>query len=670
MAKNLYSKALSQAVAGYSIIPLKKDKRPLVSSWTQFQKNPATEEQIEGWWLKNPDANYGIITGEISGITVVDIDVKEGSDVVDLNEFPETFTVKTPSGGYHLYYQYDADIKQTANTYPQFPHVDIRNDGGYVVGPGSVTDYVKKGKREGGTYTVHNKKAIQPFPREMFLGKAAAKKLKNTKTKLGTRLAKVQEMKDGDGRNVALASVLGTLLRGQPKQNYPELKVAFETIAQSMHNPLPEKEVAAIWNSIGSKAFDEAAEVDLMVNAKGVPFINVENVKRILLGDEDFVDRVVFDNFLQTYRYRPNKESAYRDLRDSDEITLVREISRKYDGFAMLAHATLQKALYEVANIRAVDSAADWLNSLKWDGEDRIETWLQKVYGVEDNKYHRAVGSNWLKGLAKRILKPGCKFDYVLVLEGPQGTKKSTSLGILGGEHHVETTAAPDNKDFLMLLQGNLIVEFSEGETLTRGEIKQLKAVITTQFDKFRAPYERHVQTHPRRCVFAMTTNQSEYLKDETGNRRWLPVECQQEADIEWLRTNRDQLLAEAAYRVTELDETTWEFPEEAAEEQMKRQISDPNTDRIVDWYNVNVKPDRKEKGVSVTEAYQEAYGFGHSKMNKRDEMEIANIFRNVLKLEKKQVMLDGNRVMRWFPEGTDVTNVIPQSVFASANDF
>lgn len=129
---SLYAKALAYQEAGFSVIPLKKDKKPLLSSWLEFQKTPATAEVIEEWWLRYPDANVGIVTGKISGITVIDIDTK-GETVVPLDTFPQTYTVKTPSGGYHLYYQYDPEIKQTANTYPQFPHVDIRNDGGYVV---------------------------------------------------------------------------------------------------------------------------------------------------------------------------------------------------------------------------------------------------------------------------------------------------------------------------------------------------------------------------------------------------------------------------------------------------------------------------------------------------------------------------------------------------------
>lgn len=647
--KNLYSKALQYAVSGYSIIPLKKDKKPAIASWLDFQKEPAAEDIIEGWWLKHPDSNIGIITGAISGITVVDIDTK-GDTIVPLETFPETFTIVTPSGGYHLYYQYDAEIKQTANTYPQFPHVDIRNDGGYVVAAGSKTDYkTKDSVKAGGEYKIFRKGEIMPFPRELFLTEKTVSK--KAKSGLIKKMEEVRDLVDGDGRNNKLCSLLGTMLRGQPKSAYESVRDSFYAVAETMKNPLDRKELEGIWNSIGGKTFEKASMIDLMVNHKGEPFVNLENLRKILAEDLDFKGRVVFDTFLQTYLYRHVAGAAYEELHDTHEITLTREISVKYGGFAMVEPSKVRSALMEVAREHRVDAAADYVNAIEWDKTARLDEWLIKTYNVTDNEYHRAVGSNWFKGMTKRMLDPGCKFDYVLVLEGPQGTKKSTSLGVLGGEWHVETTGSPDSKDFLMLLQGNLIIEFSEGETLSRGEIKQLKALITTQQDKFRSPYERHIQTHPRRCVFAMTTNQSEYLKDETGNRRWLPVTTIGEANIEWLRTNRDQLFAEAAYRVKILKETTHEFPESVLVEQARRQVSDPNEDRIVEWY-VGLTDIQKNAGVTADMVNSSAFLHVGGKLTKKDQMDITGVLRGILKLEKKQVTVQGQRYMRWFPPG------------------
>lgn len=646
----LGSKALQYAVGGYSVIPLKKDKKPLVASWKDFQKKAAPDHIVEAWWEQYPDANIGIVTGKISGITVVDIDMN-GDDTVPLDTFPETFTVKTPSGGYHLYYQYDAKIKTNANGYPQFPHVDIRNDGGYVVGP-----YSDNGK--GDKYVIVNKKEPVKFPQSLFVvGRKEKEGWIGNKIDTGglvEKIKKVQVMKDGEGRNHAMCSMLGLMLKGVPKGEYPAVKTAFMDIALGAVDPLGKAELETIWNSIGGRAVKKAATIEFMVDKNKNPIKNLENIRKILTEDEQFIGRCVFDEFLQKHLYRDGKGGTYDELNDSNEITLTREISMKYEGMEMVNPAMLRMALMEVSHEFSIDAAKDWIQSIKWDGEKRLDTWLCKTYGVEENEYHTAVGSNWLKGMAKRIVEPGCKFDYVLVLEGKQGTKKSTSMGVLGGNWYVETTAAPDHKDFFMALQGNLIIEFSEGETLSRGEIKQLKAVITTQHDKFRAPYERHVQTHPRRCVFAMTTNQSEYLKDETGNRRWLPIACVGDADIEWLGENRDQLMAEALYRVAELKETTYEFPDSVTAEQEKRQVVNPNTDRVREWYYNTIDENLRRQGITPHLVFTAALGMSDShKFSRMDSIDIQNILK-VMKLEQKRVRVQGVRAYRWFEEGAE----------------
>lgn len=657
---NLYPKALQYITQGYSIIPLKLDKKPAINSWREFQKAQPTDEMLERWWdceeLKN---NIGVVTGKISGITVIDIDTKDPENTVALDTFPQTYTVQTPSGGYHLYYEYDARIKQTANTYPQFPHVDIRNDGGYVVAPPSETMYRSGDKKKGGRYKVVCKMHPAPFPADLFLtSTTATSSKKKGKANINDKIEDLKKMKNGDGRNTAMCSIAGSLLYRNRWEDFPNLKVVFNAINDMLDEPLKDTEIDTIWKSITAKVRANNNGIELEKNEKGIPYPNLENIKRILTNDDDFVDCVFYDEFSQTYKYRPTPKAPYRDIHDTDITTITRNLSKKYDFLQMVVPQKIQLAVDEYGRENSRDLAADYIKGLTWDKVDRLSTWLTETYGTENDEYHRAVASNWMKGLVSRITNPGCKFDYVLVLEGPQGAKKSTSLGVLGevmpgGNWHVETTAAPDNKDFLMLLQGNAIIEFSEGETLSRGAIKQLKAVITTQYDKYRSPYGRYIENHPRRCVFAMTTNQSEYLKDETGNRRWLPVACMKEAEIEWLTTNREQLLAEAYYRVNELKETTYEFPEEATmQQQMARQIHDPNADRVAEWYLTVLKDHHRKAGITPHMAFTSALGQMNGNFTRRDEMSITTIFKLNMGLVRQRVMIGGHRAWRWYKEG------------------
>lgn len=394
----------------------------------------------------------------------------------------------------------------------------------------------------------------------------------------------------------------------------------------------------------------------VMVKGDKVFTQNTENMCRILRAHKNFKGKLQYDAWKNTLEIKDN--DTWRNLEDYDIINIQTEISILFDVFRKVGKEMISDAVMKVCRENTVDTAIDYIKATKWDGEERLKVWLHKVYNTPDDVYHQAVGANWFKGLVKRIIVPGCKFDYVLVLEGEQGTKKSTSLGIIGDVYegqpswHLETTMSTENKDFFMQFSGKAIIEFSEGETLSRTEVKRMKAIITTQSDKYRPAYGRLSVDFPRRCVFAMTTNQTEYLKDETGNRRWLPVACEGVANIEWLENNRDQLFAEAYHRVMELKETTYEFPEEETlAAQSSRRIHSPSQDLIAHWYFNKLTDEDREAGITVFQVYRDALNGGmvHKTLSRYDEMEIADVLKSTLKLEKKRRMMDGIQAMRWF---------------------
>lgn len=399
-------------------------------------------------------------------------------------------------------------------------------------------------------------------------------------------------------------------------------------------------------------------ELDLMYVEKDkrkIYYKNTENITRVIQKHPAFAQTLRYDAYRAIIERKVN--GVWRPLEDRDAVDIQTKISVLFSDFAHVSKEMTFDALVKVAYDNQIDSGRDYIQSLKWDGEARLDTWLSKAFGTTSDEYHKTVGANWLKGLVKRVVQPGCKFDYVLVLEGKQGIKKSTSLGALAGIlGHVETTISTEQKDFFLLMQGNAIIEFSEGETLSRTEVKQLKSVITTQVDKYRSPYGRATMPHPRRCVFAMTTNQGEYLKDETGNRRWLPVAVVGVANVEWIEENREQLLAEAYQRVVSKKETTHEFPQEELEEQQTmRRIKDPNIDVIVNWYWMQSAYSR-ETGISVAEIYIQALhgGFMTKPITRNDEMSISDVLKTWLRLEARRVMNAGMRSYRYFPtEGT-----------------
>lgn len=399
----------------------------------------------------------------------------------------------------------------------------------------------------------------------------------------------------------------------------------------------------------------ELKELDLLYTmSKGgaITYVqNTENITRVLNGHEKFKGQIKYDAFTNVVYYKD------KPLEDHHVIEIQTKIQITMPDFVKVSKEMVFDAILKVARDNTYDSAIDYLQSIKWDGTKRLDQWLSKTYNTPDDIYHQKVGSNWLKGLVRRIMIPGCKFDHVLVLEGEQGTKKSTSLMVLGKDWHVETAMSTDNKDFFMMFQGKAIIEFSEGETLSRTETKRMKAIITTQVDKYRPAYGRMSVDFKRRCVFAMTTNAEEYLKDETGNRRWLPVRCNGTANIEWLRDNRDQLFAEAYHRVMVLEESTWEFPEDLMKEaQDQRRLHDPWEDIIVEWY-FSLTERERFLGITIYEAYLKGVhknsGQNVKPMVRHEEMNISDVLRRVLKLERRRSFLNGVRSYRYYPEGS-----------------
>lgn len=389
-------------------------------------------------------------------------------------------------------------------------------------------------------------------------------------------------------------------------------------------------------------------------NNKKITIVNTENVCRILKYHPEFNGKLRYDSFKNIFEIC--KDNKWQEFQEHESINIQTRISVLFPSFIKVTKAMVEDALSKVIHDNEINSIAEYFKSLKWDRTPRLDSWLSKVFGVEDDEYHKSIGSNWLKGLVNRGVNPGCKFDYVLVIEGRQGSLKTSALAELGNiqdyNAHVEITGAINNKDFLLKFAGKIIVEFSEGDSLSRSETKQLKSIITDRYDNYREPYARKSKDHPRQCVFAMTTNEDTYLKDDTGNRRWLPVKAvSDESNIQWIKDNREQLYAEAYHRVIELKETTWEFPKELLEEaQDARRIEDTNADMVTDWY-LDLLPYEREQGVTIREVFNATIKKQDSfkVFEKIDEMRLAGILRGTLKLTKERVTIEGKKCIKWF---------------------
>ena len=207
------------------------------------------------------------------------------------------------------------------------------------------------------------------------------------------------------------------------------------------------------------------------------------------------------------------------------------------------------EAVHAVARDNPFNPLRDQIKALKWDNTPRLDTWLIVYLGAADAPYVRAVGARWMISLMARLWRPGCKADHVLMLEGPQGQKKSSALALLVGQQYfADRVSDVGSKDAMMEMAGKWVIEMSELPNLRGAVLDRFKAFLSSQVDRFRNPYGRYVSEHPRQCVLAASTNSTEPFIDPTGTRRIWPVSCGT-IDLESLAADREQLLAEANYR-------------------------------------------------------------------------------------------------------------------------
>lgn len=332
---------------------------------------------------------------------------------------------------------------------------------------------------------------------------------------------------------------------------------------------------------------------------------------------------------------RQDSQGDFKRLRDSD-VTRLR-MYLQGEGFHDLTEADTRRALLTYAEEYPHHPVRDYLESLpEWDGTERLKSWLHLCVGAEDSIRIAETGKRFLIAAIARIMQPGCKHDGVLVLEGAQGKGKSTLCKVLVGDSDwfTDDMKSPEynsGKDASQGLRGKWIVEIAENAAFSRSEAVTLKAFITREVDKYRPPHGREDVVEPRQCVFVMTTNETTYINDPTGGRRWWPVEVCKDGpmNLRYLSEIRDQLFAEALalYRSGE----PWHMDSDFEAEHMhpvqaERQEVDPWSDKIQEF----LENERKVK-VKVTEiAEGPCLGLSNAQLGKREQARIIGVLKRL----------------------------------------
>lgn len=302
----------------------------------------------------------------------------------------------------------------------------------------------------------------------------------------------------------------------------------------------------------------------------------------------------------------------------------------------------------------------DYLQGLQWDGVKRLDTLLIDYLGAEDCEYTRAVTRKTLVAAVARVMSPGCKFDYVLTIVGKQGIGKSTIIKKLGKQWYSDSFGTVQGKEAFEQIQGVWLLEMGELAGLKKAEMETIKHFISKQEDRYRVAYGRRTENFPRQCVFFGTTNDKEFLRDPTGNRRFWPVntlerEPSKSVFDDLTDSEIDQIWAEAVtlYRSGEPLHLSKELEEQAALKQKEHSETDERTgiiQRYLDmplpegWEDMDIHARRmyirgdelSERGtvqrerVCVAEIWCELFGREQADLNRFQSQEVVKILRSL----------------------------------------
>lgn len=397
-------------------------------------------------------------------------------------------------------------------------------------------------------------------------------------------------------------------------------------MADEMDNP--ERAVTKLDDVRKRKGFLKRwLDLDLVMNKQGEPYCNADNVRKIIAADPVYRPITWYDADSKLTM------AGDRTWADTDDHDLLLRLQSDY-GIARMSLEPVRQAVDLYARSKARAPLTEWLSGLIWDGTERLKTWLSDAYGCEVTDYTSAVGRCWLVSMAARAFKPGCQVDTMVVLEGAQGVRKSSSLEILGGHWYRAITQPFGSKEWLEAITGVVwLAEVADLSGFRGRDLDHLKAALTTRVDRFRRSYDRRALDYPRRCVFAGTTNRDDWQADDTGARRFLPLAVR-EVNLDFIRAQREQLFAEAVH-LFKVGGDWWEIPQKEAErEQEERRDDDVWQPRIEAYLH-------GKSSTNVPDILQFCLEIDPDRQDKRAQMRVSSILRVlgfIRKLERQGV--------------------------------
>lgn len=395
----------------------------------------------------------------------------------------------------------------------------------------------------------------------------------------------------------------------------------------------------------GSETGDWTEKLELHPKS-GKPYANSRNLE-ILLSHGPLEGVLAYDAFKNRevilkdlpWRKRRHPHDAYEPWLGADDGELRHYLGKLYD---IKSANLIRDAFTHVTRKNTFHPIHDYIESFEWDGVKRLETLFVEYLGAEDTPYVRTVTRKMFVAAVTRIYEPGTKFDEMLVLVGPQGCGKSTILAKMGRQWFCDSLKTFDSKEAGEYLQSSWIFEFGELSAMKKAEVEEIKAFTSKTTDMYRVAYDRVVSEFPRKCVFFGTTNNYDFLKDQTGNRRFWPVNVDPKKAVKNVFTDLTdevvgQLWAEAKHYYDQGEKLT--LPQDIAETarviQEAHTEDDPRKGMIMEFLEAPVQDDfmdepTKRTQVCAAEIWVECFGREKGHMRPWDAKEIYSILRTI----------------------------------------
>jgi putative DNA primase/helicase len=441
---------------------------------------------------------------------------------------------------------------------------------------------------------------------------------------------------------------LRTKLITQPKSVEPELPPMPTEPPPNVTNIMiaGDEAISEMTTKLSPNVASNIQRCQLQASKQGIPTENILNVGRVLTCD--FTGKFWFDEFYRSFYTSINGEPE--PLHDSHIFYMQTTLQALY-GLRKVSKSLVTDAITSMSYQDRRNSAKDYFLSLKWDGAPRMEDFFCNAYGAADTPLNQAISRYFFSSIMARFfgreLDPiyGNKVDSMVVIEGDQGIAKGMGLKHLISEKwHYEASKDIKDKDFFQDMKGKIIAEVAELDIFDRQGVKTLRRVLTCQVDRLRVSYGRESEDFDRACIFVGTTNETEYLEDDKGNRRFLPITATK-VDINYIRDNREQLFAEALEYYRENVSHWWSMPKDLKAEHEKRMVqtvADDYTTYIAEYL---AKPTLV--GVSVPDIWVNCFKQDLGKITQKNRNDISRSLRQLGYINKVEWDSTSNKATR-----------------------